>query len=243
MGIDFPRLAFGSRRLSCILEISQGFLLLGVHRNRGLSPPLLRLHSAIDEPKLGVTIGMRLSLACLAVGLQTVTGFPQQLPHSGRPYRMPLSCQFLGQTSRTLAGPTQWRLRITSAFRFDQPFQRCLDSGIDNLRSSTARTLPTLASSRRHVTGSKFQFENSSSNRAMGQSRRRTHYRNPATTQRHCFDSRPASASTLRQLIEEPLILVLNPLNNTLTHNGGIIAFTPPFTSTPVSSVNLRAVP
>src|SRR5487761_1747999 len=231
MGIDFLRLAFGLPGLPWILEVSQGFLLLGVHRDRRLATPLLRLHSAVDVAKLRIPIRMRFSLACFPVNLQAVSSLLQQIPHRRRSNRISLSRQFLGQPPCTLAGPPKGRHGIASTLRFNQVFQRRLESRTDNRCFFAARSGASLSSGRWYIAVA--EFSNSAPNCRVSHARSCAHHRNTAPTQRHRFDSRPASASAFRQLIGEPLELVLKPLNNTMIHHRRINARIPQQKSTP----------
>ncbi len=65
--------AFGSPFLPAVLEISDQFLLLGVHRDDRLPAPLERFDLLIDELELSVAIGVRATL-CL-FGLYTVVAY------------------------------------------------------------------------------------------------------------------------------------------------------------------------
>ncbi len=62
--------------------------------------------------KLCVAVRMSSAFAGFAVGLQAVTGLPQQTTHRHRAHRMLLPLQFFGQLPRALTGPTQSGLRI-----------------------------------------------------------------------------------------------------------------------------------
>jgi hypothetical protein len=168
-------------------------------------------------------------------------GCLQPFPHWGRPDSMPLGNQFLGQASCAFACPTQWRLGIASALRFNQALQRRPDARSGCLHALTARTPSALAPGRRSVV--RVQSPDSPANRARGQPRRRTHDRDSAAAQRHRFHGGPASPSTLRQLAGKSQVFTLNPLNNTLIHPRANCAFLPPVESTPVSSGYLRAAP
>src|SRR5262245_13622824 len=221
MGIDVPGLALGPPRPPGILEVPQGLLLLGVHRDRRLPPPLLRPHAAVDVPELGVAVGMGVALAGLAVSLQAVAGLLQQLAHGRRPHRIALGRQLRGQAARALTGPAQRRLRVAAALRFDQPLQGCPDARVHRFRLRPAGPGAALTARRRRIT--RAQFPDAAADGAVGQSRRGTDDRDTAPPQGHGFDGRPPAPRALGQFIREALELARNPLNNTLIpHEGSL---------------------
>src|SRR5258708_36119484 len=214
MHAHFGRSSFGLPSLPGILQISQGFLLLGIHRNRRLPSPSLRLNTPIDVPKLGVSIRMALALARLAVRLQTITGLLQQLPHRGRANRMPLRGQLARQTPRTFAGPPQRRLGIATAFWFDQLLQGGFQSWIgchSFLAAGSCTTLTPLLQRLLRV-----KLRETAADRRACQPRRFTHCGDPAISQRLRFHSRPTSSSPFCEFTTKALKLVANPFNNTL---------------------------
>ena len=215
VAIDLLRLP--SAILSRILQLSQWFFLLGVHRDRWLSLPLLLLHATIDVAKLGVSIRMRVSFARLAVGLQTVARLLEQVPHGGWAHGVSLSHQFLGQAPRALACPTQRGLRVTSAIGFNQSLQGRFDTWVNNFNPFATRTRTALPPTRRRVTP--IQFSDSSPDGAVSQTGRRTHSRDAADTQRNRLHRSPTASRELRQIVAEPSILTLDPLNNSPIHD------------------------
>src|SRR5271156_76624 len=238
---DLARLAFPAPRLPRILEISQGFLLLGVDRDCWLSLPLLRLHPAIDVAKLGIAVRMRLPFLRLAVGLQTVARRLEQVPHGGRPHGMSLSRQFFRQAPRAFAGPPQRRLRVPSTIGFHQPFQAHPDVRVSYVDSLASRSGPALAPVRRR--GATVEFTDAASNGAVGQAGRRTHRGNATATQRNRLHGRPTSPRELRQLVVEPSVLILDPLNDAPIHGGRDSVKPLQLMSRPFLSIYLRAVP
>src|SRR5207244_1121613 len=60
------------------------------------------------------------ALRGLAVGLQTITRLTEQVGDQGAADRVTLRLQRLRQVAHALAGPPQWRLRITARRRLDQ---------------------------------------------------------------------------------------------------------------------------
>src|SRR5438132_1735322 len=239
--IDFSRLPFASPSLPRILQISQRFFLLRIDGDRRLFLTLLRRHSTIDIPKLRVSVRMRVSLSRLAVGLQTVARFFEQVPHFGRAHRVSLGDQFLGQASRALASPTQRRLRVSSAIGFDQTFQGRLETRINKSDPFPTRTMPTLPSKRQSVVS--VQFSYSSPNGTMGQTGRRTHSCDAATSERNRLHSSPTSSREFRQIIGEAPILAPDPLNNTPIHDARDSAQICQLRSRPLSITYLRAAP
>ena len=63
-------LSLGAQFATAILEVANGFLLLGVDRDDGLASSLERLHFGIDVLELSVTVGMAGAFARLCIGLQ-----------------------------------------------------------------------------------------------------------------------------------------------------------------------------
>src|SRR6266571_7523107 len=241
VNIDFAGFALGSVLRARILQISQGFLLLRIDRDRRLRLSLLRLHPAIDVAKLCVAVRMRLAFARLAVGLQTVARRFEQVPHGGRPHGVSLSRQFFRQTPRALAGPPQGRLRIPSTLGFDQPFQTDPDVRVNHVDPFASRSLPTFSNAWRRRTT--IQFTDTASNRAVSQTGRRTHRGNTTTPQRHCFHRRPPASRELRQLLVEPSELTFDPLNDAPIHGTHNSVQSWQLMSRPVSSTYLRVVP
>src|ERR1700722_5391778 len=237
---DFAWLALASPLRTRILQVSQGFLLLGVDRDCRLPLPLLRLHPAIDVAKLCVAVWMRLPFARLAVSLQTVAGSLEQVPHGCRPHRVSLSRQFLRQPPCALAGPPQGRLRIASTFGFDQTLQARPDVRVNDVDPLTSRTLPTLAIARRRRTT--IEFTDAASNSTMGQACRRTQGGNTTPAQRNRFHRRPTPSRKLRELVLESSVFAFNPLNDAPIHDERHSQKPWQLMSRPHSSTYLRAV-
>ena len=86
MCLDFNRSSFAAPRSSGILEFSNDFLLLRVHRQSRLTGSLLSLDAASDMFKLSIPIRMLISLECLTVRLQAVTRFLQQSCYGNMTY-------------------------------------------------------------------------------------------------------------------------------------------------------------
>ena len=69
---DFDWIALGTVRFALILDVSEGFLLFGVNRNRRLTSPLKCTDPFGNVPKLSITIGMLFAFHGFAIGLQTI---------------------------------------------------------------------------------------------------------------------------------------------------------------------------
>ena len=95
---------------SAVLEVADQFLLLGVHRDDWLAPPLIRLDPSVDVLELGVAVGMAAAFPGLAVGLEAVTELAQQGADRPGTDRVTLAVQLDGQLGGTLASPAQRRL-------------------------------------------------------------------------------------------------------------------------------------
>src|SRR6266849_5953217 len=121
--LDFDRFSLRPPATARILEISQGFLLLGIDRDRWLALTLLRQHPPVDVAELTVPVWVTFAFSGLPVRLQAITCLLQQTAYGRGTDGMALSGQFLGQPARTLTGPAQRRLRVATTFRFHQAFQ------------------------------------------------------------------------------------------------------------------------
>src|SRR5580692_3511088 len=110
MNANFLRLALGPPFLPRILKISNQFLLFCVHRHYRLPAFLQAAHLLTDVFKLGITVGMVVPFAGLAIRLQTVTEIAKHIRDRARTYGMILPTQFQGQTPCALARPAKRRL-------------------------------------------------------------------------------------------------------------------------------------
>ncbi len=127
---DFERFTTGLPFAARSPEFADQFFLFRVHRNGRLAALLKRLHLTVEMLKLRVPVGMVRPLAGFAVALQTVARGVQQPPHRACTDRVPLRRQGPRQFSRTLAQPTQGRLRITARQRINQLLQRRRQLGV-----------------------------------------------------------------------------------------------------------------
>jgi hypothetical protein len=75
------------------------------------------LDGAVNVPELRVAIGMVVPFLGLAVALQAVAIFSQELADFGVADRVALGSQFRRQRAGALAGPAQGRLRVAARRR------------------------------------------------------------------------------------------------------------------------------
>ena len=105
---------------SGVLEVADEFLLLGVDRDRRLTRRERFFHSIVDVVELRVAVGIVRSLACLAVGLQTVVELVQEFADERAADRVAHVAQAPAELAQALASPQHRRLWITARLRFDQ---------------------------------------------------------------------------------------------------------------------------
>jgi len=117
------RLPLGAPRVPAVLKVPDEFLLLGVHREHGGARRQIALRRLVDVGELGVTVGVVVAFARLAVALQAVAPGVQHPRHPRMADRMPLGAQLGRQLAHALAGPAQGRLRVPPRRRLDQPLQ------------------------------------------------------------------------------------------------------------------------
>jgi hypothetical protein len=181
--------------------------------NYRLAAPLKRPHTAVDELELDVTIWMRYALACLPVGLQTITGSPQQACYRRRTDVVSLAAQLIGQLTNALAGPTQRRFRIAASGRLDQKLERFHQRGLlfsPRFPTSAQAANATL----RQRIGRSSKIADSHPNGVPRHSRCPGDGAHATTPQRHRFDSRPPSASSLVEFRRQGLKLRANPFDD-----------------------------
>ena len=131
------RIAFRAPFPPAVLEIAYPFLLLGVHRNRRRMTLQLPPHPSVDVLELRVPVWMIGPLTRLAVGLETVAGLVQQLPHERMARLVALCPKLFTQSPQTLASPSQRRLGISTGDRFNEFLQRNRQARIKCLRCLT----------------------------------------------------------------------------------------------------------
>src|SRR5438105_2479869 len=120
MDADFFRVALRAIFAAILTEIPDQFLFLGVDRDHRLLFGQRRGHLGVDVAELRIPVRVAVALRGFAVGLQTVTRLTEQVGDQGAADRVTLRLQRLRQVAHALAGPPQWRLRITACRRLDQ---------------------------------------------------------------------------------------------------------------------------
>jgi len=136
-----------------VFEVPNDFLLLrvnGYHRPSGGQCPAYLL---IDVSKLSVPIRMLVTLFRLSMALQAVVHLPQELCDLFVADRMALRNKFCRKRTRTLAAPTQRRIRVATRQWFNQGFQAPPQVGIERpkYRASSSRPSPTTRAQRRSI--------------------------------------------------------------------------------------------
>jgi len=134
------------------------------------------------------------ALQALAVGLQTVVQFMQQLGHHAVTDLMPLAVQLLSQFANTLTGPAQGRFRIPTRHRIDQSLQILLERRVGLGRpfaASATATNATLGQSLRSPLRRRPpQFYHPSRNRSSRDTRGSRNNRGASVPQRQAFSRR-----------------------------------------------------
>ena len=82
MNANVFRSAFGMPLAATILKIPDQFLLFRIHRDRWTTAFLKSLEIPVEIFKLGVAVGMRITFASFAIGLQAVATLLQQSCHA-----------------------------------------------------------------------------------------------------------------------------------------------------------------
>jgi len=196
---------------SAVAEIPDQFLLLRVNRNRRLTVLERSADPLVDVLELGVTVGMRRPFPSLAIRLQTVPGFMQQLGYRATTYGMLLAGEFLSQMSHALARPTQRRLGIASGGRFNQRLQRREQPRIALRQAGPSRPRPAYARSLGFPLGlGQIQFPHARSNRHSGQPGCCGHGRHASPSQIHRLGRRPLSPPAFIPLRLQRLELLSN---------------------------------
>ena len=140
--VDLLRLALGLPLAPAILVLTDEFLLLRVHRDHWLAALLQSLDHCIDVLELSVAVRVRSAFLRLAVALQAVTFGPEQRAYRPRSNGVRLLGQFLSQPGRALAGPAQWRHRVTATRRLHQEFKRRQQARVSYGQPFAATTFP-----------------------------------------------------------------------------------------------------
>jgi hypothetical protein len=146
-----------------------------------------------------VAVGMLAAFSRLAVGLQAVTQLRQQFGNLLPADRKPLPLQLAGQTSNTLARPTQRRFGIASTRWFNQSIQ-----GIEQFRLRYRQRMTTCSRSSHAIglqsrSGVALQFAKANMNRPPRYARAPGHERDASIAPGLGFRRRPQSSSALIQ--------------------------------------------
>ena len=184
-------------RAAGVLEVADQFLLLRIHRDRRLLPPLRRAHAPRDVAKLRVPIHVLTAFARLDVALQAVAEAVQQLGDHRVADVMAQPVERHGQRARTQAGPAQRRVGIAGRRRLDQRIQVA-----QQRRVELGGALPAAARLPRPRADERFarrQLTQAALNRRRRDPRRARHLRDAAVADRLRFGRRPQSARSLRQ--------------------------------------------
>src|SRR3974390_921616 len=124
------------------LEITDQLALLGVHRDRPISPREGRPAGLVDVHELRVAIGMILALPGLSVRVQPKPQRPQQLPRTPIGDLMTRLHQRNRELPQALRGPPQRRLRIPARIRIHEPFEILEQRRINDRQPRPARAPP-----------------------------------------------------------------------------------------------------
>src|SRR5258708_6544305 len=111
---DFLGLPFGAPPLAAVFIHSHEFLLLRIDTDHRLLPVLKGFHLVVDMAELGIAVFMAAAFVALAVGLQAVTEFGEQLGDLDWTDAMAGAGQFGREPAHTFASPTQGTHRITA---------------------------------------------------------------------------------------------------------------------------------
>ena len=147
---NFLRLALGMPFATAVLEIPHQFLLFRVDRDHRLPTLLEPRRLRVDELELGITIGMLVAFARLAVGLQAVAGFVEQPCHRAIANPMALAGQLRRQPTRTLARPAQGDIGSPRVNGSNNASKAASNVGSDSVK----RLRPAPPCRKRSVTGS-----------------------------------------------------------------------------------------
>jgi hypothetical protein len=133
--LNLLRAPLGLPLTAPVLEVTDQFLLLGVHGDD--RPPGGDVSAAglADVPELGVAVGALLSLARLGVGLEAVAEVMEQLSGDPMADGESFPSQGLGQLASALAGPPQGRHRVAACLGGDQLLQGGKDRRVRDARS------------------------------------------------------------------------------------------------------------
>ena len=195
MHADALRRRAGAPGPAAVLERPDQFLLLGVHRDRRLSPSLGRAHLPRDVAKLRVPVGMLTAFARLDVALQAVAEAVQQFGDHRVADGVPKGLEGDRQGARAQAGPPQRRVRIAGRGWFDQCIQVPQQRGLVRRRPLAPRTGRAHPIARQG--GTAVKFPQPPADRRRREPRRAGHYRDAAVSQRPSLRRRPQAPRPL----------------------------------------------
>ena len=211
--LDGLRISLRPLRFARILQVSEHFLLLGVHRNGRFTTPLAGRHAIADVAKLTVPIRMVTAFPRLAIALQTVVQRHEHPPHRGRADGVALRLQLGRQTMGTLDRPPQRVRRRASRRGIDQTLQRLPQVRLGRRPRLATAAPATLTRGRKRI--AIVPLEPTVADRAVREARRQGHGGDSTPSQDLGFDGGPAPSSPLVQLIEQVDKLVANRCNCT----------------------------
>jgi len=113
--------------LAGVVEVSDEFFFLGVHRDHRKAKRQPSFHFTVDMSKLRIAIRVVFAFLGLAIALKTVVEIVKNLGHLRMADRVILSAQLIRNRPRTLADPSQWRLRVAPrllVYHFFQGFHQ-----------------------------------------------------------------------------------------------------------------------
>ena len=194
MDPDLFGVALGAIFAPVVAEIADQFLFLGVDRDHRLLFGQRRGHLGVDVAELRIAVRVAVALRGFAVGLQTVTRLTEQVGDQGAADRVTLRLQRLRQVAHALAGPPQWRLRITARRRLDQGLEIGEQPRVLGDRSLASRARSPYPRRRARPRGGGGlvlrQFFQAPPNRARRNPSRHRDRRDPAITRGECLRRR-----------------------------------------------------
>jgi len=201
-------LALGVPFATCVLEVADQLLLLGVDGDHRLPAVEEILGDGVDVSELCVAIRVLCTLDRLPVRLEAVTFLLQQLGDGLVADLEPLVGQFSCESSRALASPPQRRHRVTSRGRLDESVKRLEKLRLPLPRRLTARpgsphTPAGLLNSRRWLG----KFYESAHDRSSRQPGGVGHQRKPSEADTPSLHRRPQPSCSLVELSAQRLIL------------------------------------
>ena len=190
-----------------VLEVADQLLLLGVNRDRRFTCRERFLHPIVDVVELRVAIGTVRSLACLAIGLQTIIELCRSSPTRVRPIVWPMSRRPWLSLRRLLQVHSSGdcgspRVAGSTSARRSSSSSRPSRSKACDPRRADASAL--------HQDRTRAQFGQSTSDRAARDARGTHHRNNPAVSRRARLRSHETPPSALVEYRSERLEALAN---------------------------------